>query len=62
VHWLRSIITAIPEVDIGRIAVQGQPGQKVGETPPISTNKQGVEIHIYNPSYAGGLRRIMVQS
>jgi hypothetical protein len=31
----------------------GQLGQKVSET-PISTNKLGVVIHVYNPSFMAG--------
>jgi hypothetical protein len=31
-HWLTAVIPATKEVEIGRIAVQGHPGQKVGKT------------------------------
>jgi hypothetical protein len=49
-------------VEIRRIAVQGQPGQRVSET-PISTEKLNVLINFYNPSYMGGIRKmIMIQS
>jgi hypothetical protein len=33
VQWLMPIIPAIQEAAIGRIAVQGQPSQKVSESP-----------------------------
>jgi hypothetical protein len=33
-----------------RNAVQGQLEKNIGET-PISTNKPGVIVHIYNPSH-----------
>jgi hypothetical protein len=38
------IILAIQEMEIKRIAVQGQPGQRVGETPsqPIKTEPCGM--------------------
>jgi hypothetical protein len=41
------------EVEIGRIAVQGQPEQKVSKT-PISTNKPGIVGHHCNLNYMGG--------
>jgi hypothetical protein len=54
------VIPATQEVEIGKIEVQGQPMQKVSETPPISMNKPGV-VHICNPNYVGGIgRKIMV--
>jgi hypothetical protein len=47
------------EVEIRRIKVLGQPGQKVSRT-PISTNKLGM-VCACNPSYMGGTgRRILV--
>jgi hypothetical protein len=54
--WAQWFSPAIPEtwkVDNGSMAVQGQPEQKVSESPPISTNKLGVGVHIYDPSTAG---------
>jgi hypothetical protein len=48
------VIPATQEVEIGKIEVQGQPMQKVSETPPISMNKPGV-VHICNPNYVGGI-------
>jgi hypothetical protein len=38
--WFLPIISATQEADIEKIAFQGQPGQKVSET-PISINKPG---------------------
>jgi hypothetical protein len=49
------------EVEIRRIIVCGQSGQKVSEI-PISTNKPCVVAHFCNLSYAGSIsRRILVQ-
>jgi hypothetical protein len=57
------VIQDIQEAEIGRITVQGQPGQKVSETLPTPKNKLGVVVHVCNPSHLGGIgRRIMVQS
>jgi hypothetical protein len=50
VWWLMPIIPAIWEGEIRRIMVQGQPGQKVSET-PISTNKLAMVVCICNPNY-----------
>jgi hypothetical protein len=49
------VISVTQEVEIERITVQDQPGQKVRET-PISINKLGVMVHICGPSYLGGHR------
>jgi hypothetical protein len=38
-----------------RTTVRGQSEQQVSET-PISTNKPGMVVHIYNSNYAGGCR------
>jgi hypothetical protein len=40
------VIPAIWEVEIGRITVQGQPRQKVSETPLISINKLSI-LNLY---------------
>jgi hypothetical protein len=40
-----------PSYSIRRIKFQGQPWQNVSKT-PISTNKQDVVVHGYNPSHA----------
>jgi hypothetical protein len=48
------IIPASQEVEIGRIAVQGQPGQKVSKT------KLGIVVHSCNPNYAAVGKRIIV--
>jgi hypothetical protein len=45
---------------MGRITVPGQSGQKARD--PISTNKLGVVVLVYNRSYMRGInRRILVQ-
>jgi hypothetical protein len=55
-------IPATQKVQIGRIAVQGQPGQKVRAI-PILAQKAGVVVCSCNPRYAGGKsRRIRVQA
>jgi hypothetical protein len=41
-------------VEIGRIIVQAQPRERVGQT-PFSTNTAGAVIHAYNPSSTGGI-------
>jgi hypothetical protein len=49
-------------VEIGRITIQGQTREKVSKT-LILTNKPGMVVHIYDPSYVEGIsRRIKVQS
>jgi hypothetical protein len=52
VQWLTSVISPTQEAEIQRIRVQGQPRQKVSETPPnpISTNMLGVVVHTCHPS------------
>jgi hypothetical protein len=44
-QWLKPIIPATWEAEIGRIKVQGQPGQMVLETPPSpkQPEKNGLE-------------------
>jgi hypothetical protein len=42
------VISAIQEVEIGRIMVQSQPRQKVSKTPV------GMVVHFHNPSYMEG--------
>jgi hypothetical protein len=39
--WFRPIILATHETEMGRITVQGQPGQKVPETPSQSMDGPG---------------------
>jgi hypothetical protein len=61
VQWLIPVIPTTQEAEIGRITVQGQPRQKVSET-PIPIKKSGVVLGACNPSYIEGInRRIMVQ-
>jgi hypothetical protein len=52
------LIPVIPaEVEIGRIQVQDQSGQKVSKMPPpISTNKLGMVACVCGPSYMGAIR------
>jgi hypothetical protein len=50
-RWSTSVIPASWKVEIRRISVQGQPRQKVSKT-PISTNKLGVVVCVYDPSCA----------
>jgi hypothetical protein len=56
VQWYTPIISATLEVKIGRIVVQGLPGQKVSKI-PISTNNLGMFAHACQPSYMGGINR-----
>jgi hypothetical protein len=42
--------------EIRKIAVQGQPGQKVSKT-PSQINKPSMVTYIYNPSHKGGNRK-----
>jgi hypothetical protein len=48
------VIPDTQEKEIGRIAVQGQPSQKVSKT-PISI-KPGVMAYFFDPSYSGGCK------
>jgi hypothetical protein len=58
--WLVPLISATWEAEIGKIAVQGQLGQKVRET-PIFINKPHVVLYAGDPSYMGGIgKRISV--
>jgi hypothetical protein len=41
---------------MGRMKIQGQPMQKISET-PISTNKLDGVAHTSGPSYLGGMNR-----
>jgi hypothetical protein len=52
--WLTSAIPSTQEADIGRMAVWGQPGQKVRHS--ISTNNPGVVVHSCDPSYMESCR------
>jgi hypothetical protein len=56
--WLTPIIPATQEAKIKRILIQFKTslGKKVSETPPISMNKLGMVVHVYNPSYSGDNR------
>jgi hypothetical protein len=54
------VIPATWKADMGRVAVRGQPRQKVSNT-PVSTIKLDTVVHIYIPSYIGSIgRRVMV--
>jgi hypothetical protein len=49
------VIPATPEAEI---EVQGQSRQKVSKNPPQQQQKApGMVIHVYNPSYTGGIGR-----
>jgi hypothetical protein len=50
------VIQATGELDIGRIKVQGQPGQKVKQD-PISTNKLRMVEYACHTSCAGSIWR-----
>jgi hypothetical protein len=55
------VIPVVWEAEIRRIAIQGQPRQKVGEPLlPILANKLGLVVHVCNPSYLALGRRITV--
>jgi hypothetical protein len=43
------VIPATWEIEIRRITVQGQPGQKKVSEDPIPTNKLRVVVHTYKP-------------
>jgi hypothetical protein len=54
------VILTTKEDEIGRITVQGQPGQKVSKT-PFQPTKLGMVAYTCNPSYIGSIgRRIKV--
>jgi hypothetical protein len=46
-------------MEIGKIMVQVQPRQKVSKT-PISRKRVSVVEHFCNPSYAGGISRLIL--
>jgi hypothetical protein len=55
------VIPATWEVDIRRIVVRDQPGQKVSNS-HISNKQAGCVSNVYNPSYEEGCgRKITVQ-
>jgi hypothetical protein len=56
VQWLTSLIPTTQEAEIGRTAVQSQPRQKVSRG-PISANKVGVVVHVFNPSDMKGISK-----
>jgi hypothetical protein len=65
VWWLRTIILATWEAEIGRISIS-RPAQakekKVNETPPIQEKKVGVLGYACHLSNTGGInRRVVVQ-
>jgi hypothetical protein len=47
------IIPAIQEVETRKTEVQGQPRQKISET-PSQTSKSVIAVCVYNPNYMGG--------
>jgi hypothetical protein len=49
------VIPATQEVEIRRTVAWGQLGQEVSKT--FSTNRLGMAVHTYNPSYLGGIGR-----
>jgi hypothetical protein len=60
VWWLTSVIPATQDAETGRTAVQGQPRDKVRET-PISRSKLHMMVHMCNPGYVRSIgRKIMV--
>jgi hypothetical protein len=48
--WIISVIPAMQGAEIWRTKAPGQPRQKVSKT-PISTNKPGMVVHLFYPSY-----------
>jgi hypothetical protein len=62
-QWLTPVIPATQEVEIRRIAVQGQSKQKVRDTPPPSQQKKlGRVVHPCYSNHAGNIRKITVQA
>jgi hypothetical protein len=55
-QWLTRAFSVTREVEIQSITIQGQPKQKVSET-PISINKPGMVAYACHPSWKGGIRR-----
>jgi hypothetical protein len=60
-QWFKPTILAVWEAKMERFMIQGQPQQKVSET-PMSTNKLGTMMHACHPSYKGSINRRMVQA
>jgi hypothetical protein len=59
---LTPVILTTGEVEIRRMEIQGQSGQKVSKN-PISTNKLGMVVHVCHPSYIESTnRRIVLQT
>jgi hypothetical protein len=48
------VIAATQSGEIGRIMVKTSLGKKQD---PFSTNKLGVVVHVFNPSYTGGTNK-----
>jgi hypothetical protein len=59
VWWLTFVIPATQEVEIGRIMVRDNPGQKGSEI-PISTHNLGVIACTCHLRYMGGIGRRIV--
>jgi hypothetical protein len=56
-----ALIPVIWEANIRKVTARGQPVQKVSDTLLFLSNKPGVVMHAYNPSYVGTIaRRITV--
>jgi hypothetical protein len=53
VWWLKPVIPATQDAEIRRIEVQGQPGQKVHETPSKPMAGRLGNSGVHHPSYAG---------
>jgi hypothetical protein len=60
--WVKSIILATQEAEVGKIMVQGQSGQKVHETSPISTNDWVWWYTPVIPAMWGSTNRIPVEA
>jgi hypothetical protein len=60
-QWLMPAIPAVRETEIGRILFKARPSEKKVVRFPSKTNKPGMAVGVWNPSYVGSIgKRITV--